>query len=457
VVPDTFAVTGQASAGHRKTGSFLFPRGVRVWHFIVIPPVAMGAVLTLFRWLTSSFLDPAITSGTGFFPFVRVAVISLTMSLVIAWLAFRHRREYLVQIRAQNEDLVATRDFLSNVIRTSGEVIITLDAAGLITSWNQTAVEIYGWTQEEMLGETCERLFTGGEGKISMFRENVAKLQAGGSVRHEETTHRRKDGTIIMVHATMSPLFDRAGRYVGATSLIHDVTELVELQARLVDQERMAALGQMAAAVAHEIRNPLAGIRGACEILLKRAGQDDSRSELGKEMLYQVDRLSRSTHDLLTFARPKPRKPVPTKIDPIVERVLKNIEGDPKNKDIQVARQYDPGTGHVRVDPEQMEQVFFNVILNACQAMDLKGTIAILIRAVGDQVCVTVRDNGAGIPEDVISRIYEPFFTTRAQGTGLGLAIVRKIVDDHGGSIDARAPGDGAGGTEIVIQLPMES
>jgi two-component system sensor histidine kinase HydH len=318
-------------------------------------------------------------------------------------------------------------------------------------------VETYGWTQDEMLGESCEKLFAGGQSRVSMFQQNVEKLRAGGMVRHEETSHRRKDGTNFTVHVTMSPLFDRDGRYVGATSLIHDVTELVELQARLVEQQRMAALGQMAAAVAHEIRNPLAGIRGACEILLKRAGQDDSNTELGKEMLYQVDRLSSSTHDLLSFARPKARKPVPAQIHLIVGRVLRMIAGDPKNRDIEVVRKYDPGTGHVLVDPEQLEQVFFNVILNACQAMDLKGTITITIGSVGDHVRVSVRDSGAGIPEDVILRIFEPFFTTRTQGTGLGLAIVHKIVQDHGGTIDAVTPGDGAGGTEIVIQLPVET
>ncbi|MBD3866985.1 MAG: PAS domain S-box protein [Acidobacteria bacterium] len=435
----------------------MFPRGVTVWHFILIPPVVMGGVIILFRWISRSLLDPATISENGLYAVARIVTISLVMSLVIAWLAFRHRREYEAQIAAQNEDLVATRDFLSNVIETSGEVIITLDSDGHITSWNRTAQQIYGWTQEEMLGETCDRLFAAPDDHGNKFRMHLDTLQAGGMVRHEETTHRRRDGSIITVHVTLSPLFDVSGRYVGATSLIHDVTKLNELQSRLVEQERMAALGQMAAAVAHEIKNPLAGIRGGCEILLKGANEVDPRTELGEEMLYQVDRLSRSVHDLLVFATPKTIKPVPAQIHLIVDRVLKMIAEDPKNKGIQVDRRYDSELGHVQVDPELMEQVFFNVLLNSCQAMDLNGAITITTGKAGNHVSVSVRDTGAGIPDDVIARIFEPFFTTRAKGTGLGLAIVNKIIHDHGGTIRAVPPADGGSGTEVVIQLPAEA
>jgi two-component system sensor histidine kinase HydH len=444
-------------SGHLTTGGLLFPRGVTVWHFILIPPLVMGAVIVLFRWITRSVLDPATISDNGIYAVARIVIISLVMSLTIAWLAFRHRREYEAQIANQNEDLLATRDFLSNVIETSGEVIITLDDDGRITSWNRTAREIYGWTQEEMLGQTCERMFAAAGDEISKFQVHLGTLKAGGIVHHEETTHRRKDGSFITVHITLSPLFDGAGRYVGATALIHDVTKLYELQTRLVEQERMAALGQMAAAVAHEIKNPLAGIRGGCEILLKGAGEGDPRTELGEEMLYQVDRLSRSVHDLLVFARPKKVKPVPTQIHLIVDRVLKMIAGDPKNKGIRVDRRYDTELGHVQVDPEMMEQVFFNVLLNSCQAMDLKGAITITTGKAGNHVSVSVRDTGAGIPDDVMARIFEPFFTTRAKGTGLGLAIVSKIIQDHGGTIRAVPPADGGAGTEVVIQLPAEA
>lgn len=456
MAPDKFPVTGKERSGRLKTGGFLFPRGVTVWHFVVIPPLAMGAVITLFRWVEHYLLDPATGSGDGFYPVARILTISLAMSLVLAWLAFRHRREYQARIKAQNEDLVATRDFLSNVIETSAEVIITLDADGRITSWNRTAEEIYGWTRDEMLGETCERMYASDEGRSNLFLIHTKKLQMGCLVRHEEAAHRRSDGSIIMVHVTLSPLFDGSGQYVGATSLIHDVTELMELQSRLVAQERMAALGQMAAAVAHEIKNPLAGIRGACEILLKGAGSDHLRTELGEEGLAQVDRLNRFTNNLLAFARPKAGKPVPAQIDLIVDRVLKMIAGDPKNKDVQVDRKYDPDLGHVLVDPEQMEQVFFNVLLNACQAMDLNGTITITTGSTGGHIIVSVRDTGSGIPEDVTPHMFEPFFTTRAKGTGLGLAIVHKIIHDHGGSIRAVPPTDGGAGTEIVIRLPVE-
>jgi PAS domain S-box-containing protein len=291
------------------------------------------------------------------------------MVSVIAWLMICHRREYEARLQKRTDDLEATRDFLSNVIESSGEAIITLDADWRTTSWNRAAENIYGWSFEEMTGQTLARLLPPGPESEQESQRAIDKVPAGRTLRHYETGRVRKDGGEITVHVTHAPLFDAVGRFVGSTVTSHDVTEIKKLWARLREQERLAALGQLAAAVAHEVKNPLAGIRGACDILAKGYGEDDRRFELGQEVLRQVDRLNHTVSDLLLFARPKIKKPVPTDIHLVLERVLKLIREDPQSRLVEVAREYDQNMPLLQVDPQQVEQVFFNVVVNAYEAM----------------------------------------------------------------------------------------
>ena len=415
----------------------------------------MGLLLLMFRTLEYLAADVAELMQNDFYQIGRSAVISLGMVSVIAWLVIRHRRGYERQLQKRSDDLEATRDFLSSVIETSGEAIITLDAEGRTTSWNRAAERIYGWTSTEMAGETLDRLLPA-DPEAENERQLIAEsLRERRTLRHYETNRVRKDGREITAHVTHAPLVDGSGRVVGSTVTSHDVTEVKELSARLREQERLAALGELAAAVAHEVKNPLAGIRGACDILARGYGKDDRRYELGQEVLRQVDRLNHTVHDMLLFARPKAKRPVPTDIHLVLERVLKLLGEDPQSRTVQVARRYDRELPPLRVDPQQMEQVFFNVFVNAYQAMSFSGDLAVLTERNGRQARIRVRDTGPGLPAEAADKIFEPFFTSRAKGSGLGLAIVRNIVGAHDGTVTAANRPEG--GAEILITLPLEA
>jgi signal transduction histidine kinase len=224
---------------------------------------------------------------------------------------------------------------------------------------------------------------------------------------------------------------------------------------QLLERERLAAVGELAAMVAHEVRNPLAGIRGGCEILLEGYAPGDPRHEIGVEIIRQVDRLTRTVHDLLTFARPRAADPVPTDIHALIDRVVQNVRDDPRNGEVEVVRDFGPGVPVVHVDGRQMEQVFLNLALNAVQAMKHAGRVTITTRAAHRRLTVAVADSGPGIPAGSLDHVFQPFFTTRAQGTGLGLAIVKKIVEAHGGGIEAASPpGTGA---VFTVTLPCEA
>lgn len=439
--------------GLRQKGD---PGRTWLWKLIAIPTVTMIGLMVAHLAL-DQVLDkyPSIHNSTTYQLF-RMSVMSLTMSGVIGYLVFRYRRDHERSLKRKSEDLEAVRDDLARIIDSSGEGIISVDDEGSILSWNRSADHIYGWTAEEMIGKNVDRLLPDEPEYRKELDRLTEAVRAGGVLRHYETMRRTKDGRSITVHITVSPMHSADGRYEGRTIFVHDATRLVELQAQLVNQERLAALGQMSAAVAHEIKNPLAGMRGACEILVDGYEEGDARIELGREMLRQVARLDRSVQDLLAFARPPAVKPVPSDIHLIIQRVLRLISEDPLAEGIAVHRSYSQELPALDVDPQLMEQVLFNILINAFQSLDNSGCVSIVTEPDGDHALIRVRDDGPGIPGEIVSRVFEPFFTTRTRGTGLGLSIVRSIVETHGGAVSVKTRFDHGRGTEFVISLPME-
>jgi PAS domain S-box-containing protein len=439
----------------QKLDALVFPHGVGVWHFILIPPVGMALVLAGFRLVDRVLLPHLQGPSAGeAYNTVRTILIGLAMASVIAFLALRYRTGYERQIQARNEALEATRDFLTRVIEGTADAIIVRDTEGRITSWNPAAEEIFGWTAAEMLGQTVQRLVATGDEPVPALQRIDAALREGRTLRNLETNGIRKDGAPITFSLTVAPLHDASGDYSWTTGIVRDVSAIKQLQVQLLERERLAAVGELAAMVAHEVRNPLAGIRGGCEILLEGYPEGDTRHDIGVEIIHQVDRLSRTVHDLLLFARPKAMDLVPTDLHGLVERLVRVLLDDPENGAVEVVRDFGDNMPIIQADGRQMEHVFLNLLLNAIQAMSHKGTVTIATRTEGRQVVVTVSDVGPGIPPDKIGRIFEPFFTTRSQGTGLGLAIVKKIVEAHGGRIEAASrPGSGA---RFTVTFPRE-
>ncbi len=239
-------------------------------------------------------------------------------------------------------------------------------------------------------------------------------------------------------------------------------------QQRLARAERLATLGEIAASLAHEIKNPLAGIAGAVQVMADELSEADSRKEIMHEIIVQVHRLDRTVQDLLAFARPGKPDVEPCDIHQVLDRVLILLAENPEAKQMRVVRNYQPGIPRVSADGKQLKQVFLNLILNAVQAMPAGGQIT-LHTALRDgsgasgedptpqvpMVEVTVTDNGPGIPPNILKDIFTPFVTTKRRGTGLGLPVSRRIVEDHGGWITAESPsGQGA---SFRVFLPLDS
>jgi PAS domain S-box-containing protein len=426
---------------------------VRIHHFILVPALAMAVFIWISRWIDYWAIPWFMRQGIpDVYLALRSVLIGLLMASIIAVLAILYKSEYERKLRARNLILEETRDFLSRVIEGSAEAIITRDAEGKITSWNLAAERIYGWSASEMVGTPGDQLYPDEEAWRAV-EDRRLRLEAGETIRDFEAERVRKNGGRLVTRITTAPLLDGEGRFAGTVGIVRDVTELKEMEDRLMEKERLAAVGELAATVAHEVRNPLAGIRGGCEILLEGYADGDMRHEIGEEIIRQVDRLNNTVHELLLYAKPKVPDPVPTDLHALIDRAIRLAQGARDGGTVKVTTNYDPALPPVDLDPRQVEQVFLNLYLNACQIQGGGGEVHFRTRRDGDRVEVAVRDRGPGIPPERIDTIFKPFYTTRSQGTGLGLAVVKKVVESHGGTVEvSNLPEAGA---EFRVYLPL--
>jgi len=330
-------------------------------------------------------------------------------------------------------------------------------------------------TQEQIAGMERTALWT--------MLLTAAVLAAGGAVLMIRLVE-RPVGTLVQAMAkveggdleTRADLGtrDELGRLADSFNTMVDRLEAARAeievyhQQRLARAERLAGLGELAASLAHEIKNPLAGIGGAIQVISDELPETDPRKGILHEVLAQVHRLDRTARDLLAFARPGTPEVGPCDIHHILDRVLLLLAESPEAKHVRVVRAYQPGIPRLEADGKQMGQVFLNLMLNAFQAMPGGGQITVRtsVRAVdgvngepaipGDQaVEVALTDTGPGIPPHILKEIFKPFITTKHRGTGLGLSVSRRIVEDHGGWIKAEsAPGQGA---TFRVFLPLQA
>jgi hypothetical protein len=224
---------------------------------------------------------------------------------------------------------------------------------------------------------------------------------------------------------------------------------------RMIRADRFAAVGELATGLAHEIKNPLAGLSGALELLAEDLARSPRQAEVVGEMRHQVARLTHTMESLLDFARPAKARLRAADINETIDKVLFLVGQQRKAAPVEIRPELERGAPAVLADPAQLEQVFLNICLNACQAMEAGGTLAVRTFAEEDRVTVEVEDSGPGIPAEVRAHIFKPFFTTKTEGNGLGLAISARIVADHGGHIGYRCPP--GGGTVFTVTLKQAS
>jgi PAS domain S-box-containing protein len=328
-------------------------------------------------------------------------------------------------------------------------IVATTDVSGRITYVNDKFCAISGYSQAELLGQD-HRIINSAFHPPEFIRD-LWRTIASGHVWHGELRNRAKGGTYYWVDTTIVPFLNERGKPYQYTAIRSDITMRKAIETQLREQESLARLGQMAAVVAHEVKNPLAGVKGAIEIIRSRRPTGDPDIPIMREIVARIDALNDLIQDLLLFARPRPPRMTPLELRPLLQDVLAALRSDPAYAGIETS--IEGPSCAVMGDRELFRAAFFNLFLNAAQAMGGRGPLSVRLEATPDNIRVHVADRGPGIPAALQSKVFEPFFTTKHRGGGLGLAITARSIALHGGSLTLNCPPDG--GTVMTVSLPV--
>ncbi len=399
----------------------------------------------------------------------RVPVYALIIHLVgfftVAALS-GYLAEKLGQIGTELEkrqlDIRELRALNENIVRSLASGLITIDLKGRTIFFNPTAEEITGFSFTEVnmrpIAEVIPEL-----ADIVAAAPAVAELATRPRF---EITFTRQDGTQIFLGIAVSPLKNALGDLTGHIMVFQDVTELKNMREAILRQEHLSALGKLSAAIAHEIRNPLASISGSIELLGMSFEASPDDQQLMNIVIREVDRLNLLIEDFLAYARPGQTRRRRTRVTEMVADTLRIFENDAAlTSDINIVlgpELSEAASGvELFVDGSQIQQVLWNLLRNACEAMPNGGTITLRQathrepRSGREFVSISVSDTGTGLSDQVMASLFEPFFTTKENGTGLGLATCHRIVSTHKGRLSVEsAPGKGA---KFVVSLPIDA
>jgi PAS domain S-box-containing protein len=365
--------------------------------------------------------------------------------------AFMNGRLYK-SLREKADELLRLTEYNQNILESMDSGILVLDLEGRVARWNRAMESLYGKRRQEVLGRSLDEIFP------APFLEALR-----GSLvleDHEEIAHIYKlhlqapDGRSLMVNVSIAPFEVDSGERHGTVLILEDVTARIHLEQQLQHAEKMASIGLLAAGVAHEVNTPLTGISSYTQMLKEQVKPEDLRYPLLDKIEKQTFRAAKIINNLLNFARSGASEYQNLDVNRALIEVLALMEHQFDTARIRVIKELAEDLPEIRGNENRVQQVFFNLILNARDAMPKGGWLTLVTRADDDTVIVEVRDTGHGIKREDIKRIYDPFFTTKGigRGTGLGLAVSYGIVQEHGGAIFVEsAPGQG---TTFQVALP---
>lgn len=461
---DTALVTAvvAATGGPRSIFTFLYVLGVTATCVLLSRTRGLAIAAVSIVLYTGIVLVRTVLPLIQFFdaPQETTALEVVTMFLnaatllVVAILAGGLGEQYRAtrqELETRQKDLRDLQAFKDLVFQSVGTGLIALDLEHRVTAFNHAAEEITGVAAPHAIGQAWSSLI----GSVIPLEpiESVIAANPRASTRHEAVL-RRPDGTSVPVRMTFSALRSGEGERLGLISACEDLSAIREMESRMRQADRLATVGRMAANIAHEIRNPLASLTGAIEVLTSPLTADDARERLSQIVAHESERLNHIIKNFLEYARPAPLSIATFDVAAAAEEVLLLLEHRTSSGSLKVIREFVPSIPWA-VDAQQFRQILWNLCLNAVEAMPEGGELRVSVSVRGATLEVAVSDTGDGIAAADVSHVFEPFFSTKPEGTGLGLALVHRIVQDHGGEIDVRsAPGLG---TTFTLTLPARN
>lgn len=434
--------------------------------FIAVPLTAREQVLGILladklhseKEITDEDLKLLMTFVSHVSVAIENAILYQKLEKKVDW-SQKQLQETNEQLTQKVEELNEIRSFNESILQNLYGGIVTYTKEGIITFMNQSGAEILGWEgSAEVLGRSIHEVLCGEKKETSLFYKS---LEGNGELSGEMELI-KKGGEKVPVEVFLSYLRDKEENITGVTGIFQDITGKKEIETRMHRMDKLASLGQLASGLAHEIKNPLAGIGSAVQVLSSSIQFNDSQKEVVKEVLKQIHRLDGTIKNLLSFAKPGEPKLATANLNEVIDTVLFLVSPQVKKQNIQPHLDLQTDLPKTMMDPQKIQQAILNVVLNAVEAMPSGGKLTISTREkVGTgpskkerpYISLVISDTGMGIPEELRAQIFNPFYTTKPSGTGLGLSITQRIIEQHSGRIDIKS--EVGKGTSFAIDLPV--
>jgi PAS domain S-box-containing protein len=376
----------------------------------------------------------------------------------------RLTREVMPQVEEREGEIIKltqalenAKNFTKSLIESIGSGIMIIEMDDTITYINQAGEKILGYSKEEVIGKSFN-LFGLKEKQnvIHSFLDNPEDIDT-----RREGWMKRKDQIDIPVGFTMNNHLNLRGEIIGKIVIFRDLTKVYRIQEEILRMDRFVSLGKLSSGIAHEIRNPLAGIKTTAQALGEEMLDDDPKREYLNRITKEIDRLNELLKTFFSFAKPQTLNLVPCHIKEIINAIIPFLIREIADKGIKFVEFYDPLLPKIKVDRIQMHQAFLNLFLNAIHAMPNGGELNVKATPINVSshdnikqgfIKIAVSDTGKGIPPHILPKIFDPFFTTKPRGIGLGLSITYQIIKKHGGTINVESQWEK--GTTFLINLP---
>jgi len=356
------------------------------------------------------------------------------------------------ELKARLVELDTVKNYLDSILESMTSGLIAVDSQGRITVLNRAAERLRGVAREAAMGRPYAEVFPW---DAISFQSLLYTLQTRKPILRQEKEIASATGEIIPVRYGTALVLGKDHAVLGAMEMFQDVTEIRKLEEEVQQSKTLAALGEMASHVAHQIRNPLGGIGGFAALLERELTPEDPRQRLVKRIIEGIASLDRIVSELLLYTRPVKANFREVELRALIAEILSFVEMRLHQRElpIQVKRTFPRRDVVAKVDPQLFQEALSNLIQNAIHAMPRGGVLRVRLRVSRGTVHLTVRDTGDGIDEAASEKIFYPFFSTKPSGTGMGLAIVKKIVELHRGSIEVKS--ERGRGSTFLISLPL--
>lgn len=391
-------------------------------------------------------------------PIILIGFMDEIFEQIYARYGVLHQEVQMKELAVDRDRIAAklesNQQYLANVLESSDSAIMVIDRDEKIISWNEGAQKIFGYSADEVLGMDSSLLLPANKkyhDELHKIKEDIKKF---GSIKINETERKTKDNELRNVQLNITNLPGSNGESSGRTVIIKDITELKKLKEQVDQSEKLAVIGQLAAGIAHEIGNPLASISSLVQIL-QRKSKDEFVAENLAIIKENIDRITRIVRELVDFSRPPTYEKVIIQITDIIKTAIGIVKYDKRVKNVKFLTDLVDDLPKINVVPDQLLQVFVNILINALDAIAGNGTIKVRSFSNNEFIYVEIIDDGCGMEKETINKIFDPFYTTKevGKGTGLGLSVSYGIIKKFHGDIIVESEINK--GSKFTVKLPV--